>query len=83
MNLDDDVLGLDLLGRLDSDDLCALRKFFFIDEEQTKKKLKQRKQFRHKKKSQSTPDRGANYGGEPLTKKQFIKAIEKVVGKFK
>jgi hypothetical protein len=26
---------------------------------------------------------GKSYGGQPLTKRQFVKAIEKVVGKWR
>ena len=75
------MLELNLLDRLESEDLCELRKFFFPENLQSKE-VTQRKQPRHKKKAEYKQAKEQKYGGQPLRKKQFIKAIEKVVGKL-
>jgi hypothetical protein len=79
--LEDEVLELDLLERLDSADLCELRECFFSNhiytgKEQTHSKKAQRKKYGMAKAVQEN-----KYGGQPLTKRQFVKAIEKIIGK--
>jgi hypothetical protein len=76
----EEVLELELLDRLDSEDLCELRKYFFPGETQVRKKMAHRKRSRYKK-TRPEEGRGQRFGGQPLTKKQFVKAVEKVVGK--
>jgi hypothetical protein len=79
--LEEEILEFDLLERLDSEDLCELRKYFFSSDTEVKKKLVQRKQLRHTKNGRAKAEQGLNYGGKPLTKREFVKAIEEVVGK--
>jgi hypothetical protein len=69
--LEEDFLELDLLERLDSEDLSEFRKYFFCFDTDRKKKAVGRKQQEVQK-----------YGWRPLTRKQFVKAIERIVGKW-
>jgi hypothetical protein len=70
--LEEDFLELDLLERLDSEDLSELRKYFFCFGTDRKTKAVGRKQQEVQK-----------YGGQPLNRKQFVKAIERIVGKWR
>lgn len=76
---------MDVLERLDSEDLCELRKYFFSFDTESKKKAVHRKEQRHEKNAQikEEQDQVPKYGGQPLTRKQFVKAIEEVVGKWR
>jgi hypothetical protein len=69
--LEEDFLELDLLERLDSEGLSEFRTYFCFDTDR-KKKAVGRKQKGVKKD-----------GGQPLTRKQFVKAIERIVGKWR
>jgi hypothetical protein len=71
-SLEEDILKLDLLERLDSEDLSELRKYFFCLDTDRKTTLVRRKQQEVQK-----------YGGQPLTRKEFVKAIERIVGKWR
>jgi len=71
-SLEEDVLELDLLERLESEDLSELRKYFFYLDTDRKTTAVRRKQQEVQK-----------YGGQPLTRKQFMKAIERIVGKWR
>jgi hypothetical protein len=71
-SLEEDILELDLLERLDSEDLSELRKYFFCLDTDRKTTAVRRKQQEVQK-----------YGGQPLTRKQFVKAIERIVGKWR
>jgi hypothetical protein len=79
----EEILELDLLERLDSEDLCELRKYFFFLDTESKKKAVHRKQQRQKKPKQIRGEDVQKYGGRPLKRKQFVKAIEEVVGKWR
>jgi hypothetical protein len=79
--LEEEILELDLLERLDSEDICELRKYFFSSDTYAKKELTHPKETRRKKNARAKAVQGKDYGGRPLTKRQFVKAIEKVVGK--
>ena len=76
--MEEDILELDLLERLDSDDLTELRKYFFCFDTDRKKKAAHRKQQRYKK-----GEEVQKYGGQPLTRQQFVKAIERIVGEWR
>jgi hypothetical protein len=80
-SLEEEILELDLLERLDSEELCELRKYFFSGDIQAKKEKTHSKDARRKKNARAKAVQGKSYGGQPLTKRQFVKAIEKVVGK--
>jgi hypothetical protein len=71
-SLEEDILELDLLERLDSEDLSELRKYFFCLDTDRKTTAVRRKQQEVQK-----------YGGQPLTRKHFVKAIERIVGKWR
>jgi hypothetical protein len=79
--LEEDIVELDILDRLDSEDLCELRKYFFSGDINTKKEQTHPKETRRKKNARAIAVQGKNFGGQPLTKRQFVKAIEKVIGK--
>jgi hypothetical protein len=79
--LEEEIMELELLDRLDLEDLCELRKYFFTGDTQVKKKLAHCKGSRQKKNAQTKEEQGHRFGGQPLTKGQFVKAVEKVVGK--
>jgi hypothetical protein len=79
--LEEENLKLDLLDRLEPEDLCELRKYFFWDETQVKKELVNCTTSRRKKNARAKDEQGHAFGGQPLTKRQFVKAVEKVVGK--
>jgi hypothetical protein len=51
-SVEEEILELDLLDRLDSDDLCELRKYYFSLDTESKKKAVHRKQQRQKKPKQ-------------------------------
>lgn len=80
-SLEEEILEMDLLERLDSEDLCELRKYFFSGDINAKKEQTYPKETRRKKKARANAVQGKNHGGQPLTKRQFVKAIQKVVGK--
>nr|CAD7579820.1 unnamed protein product [Timema californicum] len=65
------LLGMDLLERLEPEDLSELRKHFF--------KVVSKKRHRLKYRAQSG-GRGNNYSGLPLTKQDFLRAVDKVLG---
>jgi hypothetical protein len=70
-SLEEDILKLDLLERLDSEDLSELRRYFFcLDTDRKTTAVRGIQQAVQK------------YGGQPLTRKQFVKAIERIVGKW-
>jgi len=71
-SLEEDILKLDLLERLDSEDLSELRKYFFCLDTERKTTAVRRKQQEVQK-----------CGGQPLTREHFVKAIERIVGKWR
>jgi hypothetical protein len=80
-SLEEEILELDLLERLDSEDLCELRKYFFSGDIHAKEGQTRPRDARHKKNARTKAVQRKNYGGQPLTKRQFVKAVDKVVGK--
>lgn len=79
--MEEEILELDLLERLDSEDLCELRKYFFSGDILAKEEQIHTRDARRKKNARTKTVQRKNYGGKPLTKRQFVKAVDKVVGK--
>ncbi|XP_021914629.1 WD repeat-containing protein on Y chromosome-like isoform X2 [Zootermopsis nevadensis] len=76
ITLEEEVLELELLDRLDSEDICELRKYFFTSDTTVKRKRRPS----HKKNARAKEPQEHRFGGQPLTKRQFVRAVGKVVG---
>ncbi|CAG2068981.1 unnamed protein product, partial [Timema podura] len=64
------LLGMDLLERLEPEDLSELRKHFF-------KVVSKKHRLKY---HAPSGGRGSNYSGLPLTKQDFLRAVDKVLG---
>ena len=83
-SLEEEILELDLLERLETEDLCELRKYFFsFDTDNNKKAVHRKQQQRRHNKTKQIKEEVQKYGGRPLTRKQFVKAVEEVVGRWR